>query len=171
MKKSELQEAEYKEFYATYLNAIGEVELIQELVKGKNQFSEFIQNLNPSKLSYAYGKDKWTIAEVLMHIIDTERVFQYRALCFSRKDKTALPGFNENDYVNEGRVKGRSKESLLQEFIAVRESTISLFTNLSSEQLLYTGKASNIQWSVGGLGFVACGHQKHHAKILEERYF
>jgi len=170
MKKSDLLEVEYKEFYATYLNAIEDVELMSELLNGKKQFIDLVDAISATQLCYAYGENKWTVAEVLLHIIDTERVFQYRALCFCRNDKTALPGFNENDYVKEVSVSNRNKENIVEEFLAVRESTITLFKNISKEQLLYTGTASNIPWSVGGLGFVICGHQKHHMKIIEERY-
>ena len=171
MKKSDLLEVEYKEFYATYLNTLEDVELMSELLNGKKQFLDLVETIDATKFSYAYGKDKWTVAEVLLHIIDTERVFQYRALCFCRNDKTALPSFNENDYVKEVSVANRNKENIVEEFLAVRESTITLFKNITKEQLLHTGTASNIKWSVGGLGFVICGHQKHHMKILKERYF
>ncbi|WP_299433685.1 DinB family protein [uncultured Maribacter sp.] len=153
------------------LNTLEDVELMSELLNGKKQFLDLVETIDATKFSYAYGKDKWTVAEVLLHIIDTERVFQYRALCFCRNDKTALPSFNENDYVKEVSVANRNKENIVEEFLAVRESTITLFKNITKEQLLHTGTASNIQWSVGGLGFVICGHQKHHMKILKERYF
>ncbi len=171
MNKSEIAASEYKEFYSTYLNALGEnVELISELTKGKKDFTDLVENLSSDKFIYAYGKDKWTVAEVLLHIIDTERIFQYRALRFCRKDKTALPGFNEDEYIKAVNIGARTKESLVEEFLAVREATNIFFKNVTKEELLYTGIASNIQWSVGGLGFVACGHLKHHLNIIKERY-
>ena len=144
---------------------------MEELESGKEWMIDFLSNLSSSKLSYAYGDRKWTVAQVIIHIIDTERVFQYRAFRFSRKDKTELPGFDQDDFMAEVDVSNRSSKSLLEEYLAVREVTLSLYKNLAQEQLQYTGTASNIQWSVGGLGFVTSGHQKHHATILEERYF
>lgn len=171
MRKSELKPTEYQEFYSTYLNAIGNVELIEELQNGKEWMINFLQNLDPVKLSYAYSKDKWTIAEVIIHIIDTERVFQYRAFCFSKKDKTKLPGFDQDQYMAETDVANRDIKNILEEYVAVRESTLAIYNNLNSIQLQHTGIASDIQWSVAGLGFVISGHQKHHTTILQERYF
>lgn len=171
MRKSELDPIEYQEFYATYLNAIDDVDLIGELQHGKVWLVNFLENLEVSKLSYSYGKGKWTVGEVIMHIIDTERVFQYRAFRFSKNDKNALPGFDQDEYMLETDVTNRSKESILQEYLSVREASLTLYKNLQSKQLQYIGTASNINWSVAGIGFVICGHQKHHCKILEERYF
>ncbi|WP_291871108.1 DinB family protein [Maribacter sp.] len=171
MQKSDLSPTEYQEFYATYLNAISDVDLIGELQSGKNWMVKYLKNLEDSKLSYSYGKGKWTIAEVIMHIIDTERVFQYRAFRFSKNDKSALPGFDQDEYILHTDVTSRSKESILQEYLSVREASITLYQNLKNKQLQYTGIASSINWSVAGIGFVISGHQKHHCSILEERYF
>ncbi|WP_298480104.1 DinB family protein [uncultured Maribacter sp.] len=170
MKKSELKPIEYKEFYATYLNAIGDVNLFTELVDGKNWMIQFINSLDESKLGYSYGEGKWTIAEVIMHIIDTERVFQYRAFSFSKNDQSALPGFDQDEYMANTDVSNRTKESILEEYLSVREASISLYKNLQNKQLNYIGTASGIRWSVAGIGFVISGHQKHHCTILQERY-
>lgn len=171
MQKSELEATEYQEFYGTYLNAIDDVNLIEELINGKKWMTSFIENLDESKLSYSHARGKWTVAEVLMHIIDTERVFQYRAFRFSKNDKTELPGFDQDEYMLETHATSRSKESILQEYISVRDASLTIYQNLTDLQIMYTGTASNIQWSVAGLGFVTSGHQKHHATILEEKYF
>ncbi len=170
MMKSDLQPYEFDQFYGTYLSALEEVDLLEALRDGMNGFIKFMWNIPEKDLNSAYGENKWTIAEVLGHIIDTERVFQYRALRFSRNDKTALPGFEQDDYVLSSNSKERGRDSLIDEYIAVRKATIALFANLNKEQLGRTGTASNIQWSVAGLGFIISGHQEHHKKILEERY-
>lgn len=169
MKKSQLKANEYNYFYATYLNAIGDVELMEALHNGKTEFKKLIDSLPLDKLNHRYALNKWTIAEVLEHIIDTERVFQYRAFRFSKNDQTPLPGFEQDDYVLEGE-SNRSIEELLNEYNSVREATISLFQGMPSNKLHRVGTASGMPWSVAALGFVISGHQKHHLNIIEERY-
>ncbi len=170
MKKSELQPYEFRQFYGTYLSALGDVDLMQALQKGLDEFVTFIDSIPENLLLQAYDEGKWTLAEVLCHIIDTERIFQYRALRFSRNDSNALQGFEQDDYILYANANSRSKSSLLEEYSAVRKSSIALFMNFNDEQLQRIGTASHIQWSVAGLGFVISGHQEHHRKIIEERY-
>lgn len=170
MKKSELQPYEFRQFYGTYLSVLGDVDLLDALDKGLPEFINFITKIPDVKMRHAYAEGKWTIAEVLCHIIDTERIFQYRALRFSRNDTNALQGFEQDDYILYANADVRSKASLLEEYIAVRKSSLTLFSSFNDEQLQRTGTASNIQWSVAGLGFAISGHQEHHKKIIEERY-
>jgi hypothetical protein len=106
----------------------------------------------------------------LQHIIDSERVFQHRAFRFSRDDKSPLPGFDQDSYAEKSKADRRSKESIIEEYRIVRKSTISLFANLDRNDLEKTGTASSMEWSVAALGFVICGHQKHHRNIVRERY-
>ncbi len=170
MKTSELKDTEYNSYYKTYILALEEVELNEELQNGMDDFVTLLHKIPESRFSYAYEEGKWTIAEVLLHIIDTERVFQYRALCFSRNDKTNLPGFEQNDYALESNAKNRSKASLINEYMAVRKSTIALYNSFSKEILKRTGNANDAVTSVAGQGFILAGHQAHHKKIIEERY-
>ncbi len=170
MKLSELKENEFNHFYATYLNMVGEESLLEALATGMDWFEDYTMALTQEQLAFSYATDKWTIAEVLIHIIDTERIFQYRAFRFSRKDKTPLPGFDQDDYVRECDSEKRTKEDILEEFRTVRAATLQLFKAMESSKLRYIGTASGMSWSVGALGFVISGHLKHHAKILEERY-
>ena len=133
-------------------------------------FVNFLNKIPKEKHNYAYAKDKWTLMEVLIHIIDTERIFQYRALRFSRGDTTELPGFDQDIFVPESLAGKRSMESIVKEYAAVRLSTILLFENLTEANLEYSGVASSVPWTVGTIGFVICGHQQHHQNILEQRY-
>ena len=136
----------------------------------KKRFVELINEVPENKLSFAYAEGKWTLAELLMHIIDAERVFQYRALRFARNDKTPMAGFDQNDYVPECNAKGRSKKDLLEEYAAVRESTILLFQSFDEEALKRVGNASGSDMSTRAMGFIICGHQAHHLNIIKERY-
>ena len=170
MTRSELQFAEPLPFYKNYIDLSGDAELSDMLQKQLANFPEFIESIPDNKWNYAYAPEKWSIAEVLVHIIDSERIFQYRALRFSRNDATILPGFDQDAYVGPSKAERRSKESVLEEYRAVRKSTLSLFANFDRSDLEKTGTASNLSWSVGALGFVICGHQKHHRNIIRERY-
>ncbi|WP_027075915.1 DinB family protein [Maribacter antarcticus] len=170
MRLSELKENEFNHFYATYLNMVKDEELLEALVKSSDWFVDYITALKKEKLSYAYGPNKWSIAEVLLHIIDTERIFQYRAFRFSRNDQTALPGFDHEAYVRESESEKRTKGDIIAEFLTVRAATLGIFRALPNEKLKRIGTASDMPWSVAALGFVISGHLKHHAKILEERY-
>ena len=130
----------------------------------------FIQDIPINKHDFSYAEGKWTIKDIIQHLIDCERIFSYRALCFARNDKTFLPGFEENDYAIEAKGRNRSLISLLTELSAIRQSTILLFKDFTNQELLRLGTASNNPMSVRAVGFIIIGHQNHHQKIFEERY-
>ena len=170
MKTSELRTGDYHFYYEPYINALGEVALLDMMSKQVENFPKFINSIPDTKLHYAYAEGKWTVAEVLMHIIDAERVFQYRALCFSRNDRTPLPGFDQDVFVPESMASKRSKQSIIQEYQAVRRSSIALFSSFEDSILRRRGIASDVEMSVGALGFVICGHQRHHRNVIREKY-
>jgi hypothetical protein len=170
MRTSELKLPEQFPFYKTYLDTLGDIELMDMLRRQLVNFPEFINSIPDSKMDFAYALGKWTTKEVLIHLLDTERVFQYRALRFCRGDQTPLPGFDQDLYVAGLNAKKYSKESIVEEYKIVRKSTIALFANLDRKSLERKGTASNIEWSVAALGFVICGHQKYHRNIVRERY-
>lgn len=119
---------------------------------------------------YAYAAGKWTIKELLQHLIDTERILAYRALRFARKDNTELAGFDENHFVENSTAKQRTFKDLLAEFYAVRQSTIYLFQSFDEDTLAQKGLANKVEISVLALGFAIIGHQNHHLRIIQERY-
>lgn len=170
MNSNQLPVNEYSEFNATYINALDDVNLFEELEISLHDFIKFVQNIPMDKFDYRYAVGKWTIKDIIQHIIDAERIFAYRALRISRNDKTPLPGFEENDYVENTNANDRSIQTLLTEFSAVRHSNLLLFKSFSEEQLTRLGTSSNHTISVRALGFLIIGHQKHHQRIFEERY-
>lgn len=171
MKITDLKEEEFSFFYNTYLKTLDDNEdLMSGLLKGKEWFLAFIQSLTEEQLAYSYGDDKWTIAEVLVHLIDTERIFQYRAFRFSRNDQTPLPGFEQDDYIVESDCTQRTKEDITEEYLTVRNASITLFKKMPEVKLKRFGIASGMPWSVGAIGLVISGHEKHHQNILMERY-
>ena len=170
MKSTQLPENEYASFYAPYINALGEVNLMEELEISLHDFIHFVQNIPMDKFDYRYTEGKWNIKEIIQHVIDTERIFAYRALRISRNDETPLPGFDENHYVDNTEATNRSIQDLLTEFSAVRHTNLFLFKSLSDDQLRRIGIASNAAVSVRAIGFIMIGHQKHHQKVFEEKY-
>ncbi|NAS13541.1 DinB family protein [Poritiphilus flavus] len=170
MKTSELREGDYHPFYKTYIDTLGEVDLQSQLERQLNNFPEFIASIPDEKWHYAYEEGKWTVAQVLVHVLDAERVFQYRALRIARNDMTPLSGFDQDKYVPFSGAEKRSKEDVIEEYRAIRNSTAKLFSRFSEEDLQRVGKASDVPVSVGALGFICCGHQKHHRNVLRERY-
>ncbi|MGB6268909.1 MAG: DinB family protein, partial [Olleya sp.] len=115
-------------------------------------------------------KDKWNIKEIINHLIDSERIFCYRALRFARQDNTALSGFNENDYVDFSHAKNRTIDSLIEEYKTVRQATITLYNSFTDESLLFRGIAGSGEVSVRALGFLIIGHEKHHINVIKQRY-
>lgn len=170
MNSNQLPVNEYSKFNATYIKAIENIELFDELEISLHDFIKFVQNIPLDKFDYRYAEGKWTIKDIIQHIIDTERIFSYRALRISRNDKTPLPGFEENDYVENTDANTRSIQELLTEFSAVRHSNLLLFKSFSEDQLARMGIASENEISVRALGFLMIGHQKHHQKVFAERY-
>jgi hypothetical protein len=158
------------EFYANYINSAPDTEVVKGIQKNTKAFRKFLKNIPAKKRNYAYAEGKWTIGQLLQHIIDAERVFGYRAISFARKDKTPLPSFDENLWANSAQAITRRWEDSVEEFKAVRKSTESLFASLREEDLLFTGTASNHPVNALALGYVIAGHVQHHMNIISERY-
>lgn len=170
MKISSLNQNEYHPYYDPYIQMVGETDLMEALRETNEVFQHAIIDLPLDKLHYAYAEGKWTIAEIILHLIDAERVFQYRALRFARNDQTDIPGFEQDDYVKTANAAKRSKKELLEEFKAVRSSSLTLFGSFSEDVLKRKGTANGNYMSVRALGFVLSGHILHHLKIIDERY-
>lgn len=170
MKPSELQEGDYNPYYKTYIDKLGDTDLRTTLEKQSNNFPKFLASIPDEKLLYAYAPGKWSVLEAIQHIVDTERIFQYRALRIARNDKTPLQGFDQDIYVPESAANSKSIADMIEEYKTVRASTLSLFAAFDEAILRRVGTASNSPMSVGAVGFIICGHQRHHRDIIRERY-
>jgi hypothetical protein len=171
MKPSQLHPKEYASYYENYLTQVtDDYTLVEELEISLHRFIKFVQDIPMDKFDFRYEVGKWTIKDIIQHIIDAERIFSYRALRFARNDRTELPGFEEIDYVVEAHGNQRSIMELLTELSSVRHATLLLFKSFNEEQLLRIGIASNNPMSVRAIGFVIVGHQNHHQRIFTERY-
>ncbi len=167
-----LSKNEYPDYAVPYVNAALDTNknCIDNLQYSLNKIFEILGNLPNEKQNYAYANGKWTIKELLQHLIDTERIFAYRALRISRNDKENIRGFDENDFVNNANVSDIAFIDLLKEFSQVRKSTITMYNGFTKEMLLKVGTASNLSISVRALGVLLSGHVLHHLRIIEERY-
>ncbi len=170
MKTTDLNPSEFAPFYKNYIYDLGEVNLLNILNVSHQNILKTLTNLSEEKLNHSYAKGKWTIKEILQHLIDAERILSYRALRFSRNDQTEISGYNEDFYVENSNGKTRTKENLLNEFNLVRNATIALFKSFSDEMLTNIGVANNSNMSVRALGFIIAGHQMHHLKVIKEKY-
>lgn len=166
----QVNENEYAPFYKNYITTLGTVNLFDVLSSSAEDLIKTIENLPEDTLIYRYQEGKWTIKELVQHIIDAERVLSYRALRFSRNDATDLPGFNEDWYVENANSNNRSINDLLNEFAIVRNATLQLFKSFSDEMFTLMGSINGSDMSVRALGFIIAGHQIHHLKIIKEKY-
>lgn len=158
------------QFYKNYVKQIEETDLLQALRLSGFRTQMLIHSIPAEKADFRYADGKWTVRELLCHIIDAERIFAYRALRFARNDKTNLHGFDENTYAPEANAGGRSLKKISDELTHLRASTVDLFEGFTEEMLLRKGTANNNEISVLALGFIIAGHEAHHRRILTERY-
>jgi uncharacterized damage-inducible protein DinB len=162
---------EFPPYASMYIDLIPNDGLVLQHLEENLKIIKYLMfSLSGEKLAYRYEQGKWTIPEILVHIIDDERIYAYRALRFARNDKTDLPGFEQDDYTHYSDANNRSLESILEEYESVRKSTITLFKNLPDEALLRTGKANNTKVSVRALIYHIAGHELHHLNIIKEKY-
>jgi hypothetical protein len=159
------------EYYHSYIDRVEDIQLIDALKKYHIGYlqSEYKNLKKLGEISYAHGK--WTVKDVLQHVVDTERIMSCRAMRIGRNDKTPLPGFDQDLLAASAHASNRTVGEILREFELVRETTIILFKNFDDEMLLRKGNCSNIDISALALGFVIVGHAIHHLNIISERYF
>ncbi|MEK0422624.1 MAG: hypothetical protein RLZ95_534 [Bacteroidota bacterium] len=161
---------EYGSFYQTYINYTSGKDYSILVQQYHDRITESWAAIPAEKANYAYAEGKWTIKQMFQHVIDTERIFAYRALAIARKEPGALLGFDENEYAKNGTASNRNWKDMLTEWRVVRQSTNLLFASFSEEQIKSMGTASGLPISVNALGFIIFGHALHHLHILKERY-
>jgi hypothetical protein len=161
---------EYAPYYETYISRVDTDNLIEALEKGEADVLTLFKNLPQEKLDYRYAEGKWSIKELIVHLMDVERIFTYRALRFSRNDQTPLAGFDDEPYIAESNASERSLQSLLDEYQALRKATIEFFRNITPEMSLRKGIANGREISVRAVGFIIPGHEGHHLGVIRERY-
>lgn len=161
---------EYNKYYEKYVSQVEETDIIAALENQSSELQSLLAGISEEKSFYKYAEDKWTIKEVVGHLIDGERIFGYRALRISRADKTPLEGFEQDGYIENSNFDGTKFTDLTEELLLLRQSNNLFFKNLTDEAWRRTGTASDSPVSVRALAYIMVGHIRHHANILRERY-
>jgi uncharacterized damage-inducible protein DinB len=157
-------------FYQGYVNHVKDLDMMDAIRQSGELTIPLIQSIPEEMGSYRYAEGKWSIKELLCHMMDAERIFCYRALRFSRNDKTPLSGFEENDYAPEANAHARTVIQLADEMHRLRAATLDLFSSFTPAMLARTGTANNTEVSVLTIGYIVAGHESHHRNMLLERY-
>ncbi len=169
-KISVLETHNFAEYFKHYISLVEEDDLQKALKLSFKKVKHLVKNLTEEQGNFAYAKKKWTIKELLVHVMDTERIFCERALRFARKDKTALPGFNHDGYVKNSSANQRTLKDILKEYKTIRKSTMALFSTFTPEMMERGGIANGNKMTVLSIGYIISGHELHHLNILKEKY-
>ncbi len=161
---------EFAPFYANYVAGVPDGDITDVLEAQARDLTQLLGAVDGTRAEYRYAPDKWSVKEVVGHVTDTERIFTYRALRISRGDATPLAGFDQDTYVAIAQFGRRDLTTLLAEFQTVRAATVSLFRGMTDEESRRTGQANSMPVTARALAFIAAGHERHHARILRERY-
>lgn len=157
-------------YFSFYIEKLESQNVIKVLMEQESLVKKIYKNLSEEQKMYQYAVGKWTPQQILGHLTDTERIFGYRALCITRGEKQALPGFDENEYMDASHFNEIPFESLLEQYRLVRESSIALFSSFSEEVASRMGNANGHAVSARALVWMIAGHERHHLNILKERY-
>ncbi len=157
-------------FYKAYVENVKDMDVMVALTQSSKVALNLFRTVPEDMGEYRYAEGKWSIKELFNHMMDAERIFAYRALRFSRLDKTPLPGFEENEYAPLANAHARTVRQLTDEMERLRQTTIDLFNSFTPEMLKREGTASNNRLSVLHMGYIIAGHETHHRKIISERY-
>lgn len=161
---------EYAAFYAGYVRRIGDVDIVSTLEDQAGELGELLDRLVPEGAAHRYAPGKWSVAEVIGHLADAERIFGMRATCIARGETAPLPGFEENAYVAEGQFHLRTTDSLRREFELLRGANVAMFEALTDDRWCREGTASGASITVRALAWIIAGHLDHHLAVLHERY-
>jgi uncharacterized damage-inducible protein DinB len=157
-------------YFHHYINLVSEEDLMAALSESAKVTTSIIQRVPEARADFRYAEGKWSIKEVLQHIIDSERIFAYRALRFSRRDATPLSGFDESHYVPNANTKERTIKNILEEYQTVRASSIALYQYMNDEMLDFKALANGVENSARSMGWMIAGHNLHHLNVIKERY-
>jgi uncharacterized damage-inducible protein DinB len=149
---------------------VPEGDIIETLEQQIESSLSLLRTISPDKANFRYAPDKWSVKQLLGHMIDAERIISYRALCFARNDQTPLPGYEQNDYVRNADFDSRNLAEMAEEFATVRRATIQLFRPLNETEWLRRGTANENEISVRALAYIIAGHELHHMGVLRSRY-
>ena len=162
--------AEYAPANASYVGNVTEDDVVAALEAQTRETAALLARVDDEKAAYRYAPEKWSVKQIVGHITDGERVFGYRALAIARGDQASLPGFDENDYMRNADFDRRSLRELAEDYVAARQATLSMFRGFSDEAWQRRGTANNAGVTVRAIAHIVLGHERHHLKVLRERY-
>jgi hypothetical protein len=163
-------ETEYVPYYGKYVSLVPEGDIVGVLGEQIGETHALLRSIPEERAGFRYAPDKWSIKELVGHLIDSERIFSYRALRFARDDKTALPGYEQDDYVRSGSFDDLALGDLAAEFASVRQATVLLFKHLNRDAWTRRGAANESEVSVRALAHIIAGHELHHRQVLRDKY-
>ncbi len=161
---------EYFEYYHGYISKVEGADLLTTLRQRRDLVADLYSSISEDRSRFRYAEGKWSIRELLGHLVDTERVFAFRSLSFARGDAGPIPGMDQDEFMRHANFDERDLEDILKEFLLVRESNISMFSSLPTDAWDRRGVASGYEFTVRALGYIIAGHEIHHTDILIARY-
>jgi uncharacterized damage-inducible protein DinB len=162
--------SEHAPYFSRYIDLVPEEDVVTALAAQGDETQKLLASLDEERAAYRYGPDKWSIKGVIGHVVDSERIFAYRLLAVARGDETPLPGFDEKEYAKHANFDRRPLRDLAEELDALRRANLLLMRNLSDDDWNRRGVANNNATSARALAFTMLGHERHHLKVLRERY-
>lgn len=162
--------SEYADYYHGYIARVPDGDIVETLEAQRRDAGSFLLSVPEGRGGYRYAEGKWTLKDVIGHVVDAERVFGFRALAFARRDPAAIPGMEQDDYVAAGRFAARSLESLREEFDGLRRSHVALFGSFDDGTWSRRGTASGVDFTVRAVAWILAGHAFHHLAVIRERY-
>jgi hypothetical protein len=157
-------------YFHYYINLVSETDLTSALQESEKTTVGLFHSMQETQANLRYAPEKWSVKEVLQHVIDSERIFAYRALRFSRRDATPLSGFDENHFVPNANTHQRSLENVLEEYCIVRKASIVLYQYMNDEMLNFKAQANGVENTARATGWMIVGHNLHHLKVIKEKY-
>ncbi|MDB4161982.1 DinB family protein [Bacteroidia bacterium] len=157
-------------YFDGYLKLVGEDDVIEAMKNSKSEFAAWATDISEDKGTYAYQEGKWTVNEMLQHVIDTERIFQYRSLSIARGEMNELPGFDHNSYAKNSKANQRKLSDLISEFTRLRDASIDLYSSMDETNMRYKGMANGFVVQPVLFGYLITGHLRHHLNVLGARY-
>lgn len=164
------KQGEYPPYFETYYGKVPEGNIFDTLMKSNMETIDLITSVDGETLEFRYAEGKWNIREIIQHIMDSERIFAYRALRIARGDKSENPGFDENSFAANSNASSRNIMDIVREYSILRAGTIELFKSFSEDAVQLTGSANGYSVTPAALIYAIAGHELHHLRIIEERY-
>ena len=161
---------EYPKFYSGYIQLVPDTDILTYLNEQINKLKSLSDSWKDKDTGYRYAPGKWSVKQIIGHVCDTERVFAYRAMCFSRNERASLPGFDQDEYVAESNFDAVPFDDLVDELISLRESNLRMFDNFNDEVWSKSGIANEKEMTIRSILYILAGHLEHHLNIIQERY-